>query len=65
MSDCYKRIGEQLARIPDDQFDGLLDNRADDMAPEGRPEDVLAWLLEQPDRTRWQADIDALCQRVR
>lgn len=62
MSESDKRITAQLAQVPDDQLDGLLDWADDDMAPEGRPEDMLAWLLEQPDRQRWQADIDALRQ---
>jgi hypothetical protein len=65
MSGADYQITQQLAQVPDDQLDGMLDLTDDDMAPEGRPEDMLAWLLEQPDRTRWQADIDALRQRLR
>ncbi len=65
MSGTDNQITQQLAQVPDDQLDGLLDAWPDDdMAPEGRPEDMLAWLLEQPDRQRWQADIDALRQRL-
>lgn len=66
MSGTDNQITQQLAQVPDDQLDGLLDAWPDDdMAPEGSPEDMLAWLLEQPDRQRWQADIDALRQRLR
>lgn len=64
MAGTDNQITQQLAQVPDDQLDGMLDWADDDMAPEGRPEDMLAWLREQPDRKRWQADIDALRQRL-
>ncbi len=64
MSGTDNQITQQLVQVPDDQLDGLLDWADDGMAPEGSPEDMLAWLLEQPDRQRWQADIDALRQRL-